>query len=97
MANSVIPKPPKTSNSDSKGRVVLGPKHANKMFQVTEQPDGNVLLEPVVTVHEREVWLFQNPEALAMVQQGIRESREGNTVYMGSFAHYADLDIDEED
>ena len=84
----------KTSNSDAKGRVVLGPRYANKMFRVSEQPDGNVLLEPVVTVHEREVWLFNNPEALQMVRQGIRESQEGKGTYVGSFADYADLDVD---
>ena len=86
----------KTSNADSKGRIVLGPNHANKMFRVSEQPDGNLLLEPVVVMHEREVWLFQNPEALAMVQQGIAESRAGKGKYLGSFAQYADLDIDDE-
>lgn len=87
----------KTSNSDAKGRVVLGPQHANKMFRVSEQPDGNLLLEPVVAVHEREVWFYRNPEVQAMVQEGIRQSRAGETVSLGSFAQYADLDIDDED
>lgn len=87
----------KTSNSDSKGRVVLGPQYANKMFRVSEQPDGNVLLEPVVTVHEREVWFYKNPEVQAMVQEGIRQSLAGETVSLGSFAQYADLDIDEDE
>jgi hypothetical protein len=87
----------KTSNSDAKGRVVLGPQFANKMFRVSEQADGNVLLEPVVTVHEREVWFYKNPEAQAMVQEGIRQSREGKGKYLGSFAEYANIDIDDED
>ena len=88
---------PKTSNADAKGRVVLGPKYANKLFRVSEQPDGNLLLEPIVTVHEREAWLFQNPEALAMVMQGIAESKAGKGKYLGSFAQYADIDIDADD
>lgn len=87
----------KTSNADAKGRVVLGPQHANKMFRVSEQPDGNLLLEPVVAVHEREVWFYRNPKAQAMVQEGIRQSRTGETVFLGSFAQYADLDIDDGD
>lgn len=87
----------KTSNADAKGRVVLGPKYANKMFRVSEQPDGNLLLEPVVAVHEREVWFYRNPEAQAMVQEGIRQSRAGETVSLGSFAQYADLDIDDDE
>lgn len=87
----------KTSNSDSKGRVVLGPKHANKLFRVTEEPDGNILLEPVVTIHEREIWLYRNPTAMAMVQKGIEESKAGKGKYLGSFAKYADIDIDEDE
>lgn len=87
----------KTSNADAKGRVVLGPQHANKMFRVSEQPDGNLLLEPVVAVHEREVWFYRNPEAQAMVQEGIRQSRAGETVSLGSFAQYADLDIEDDE
>jgi hypothetical protein len=85
----------RTSNSDAKGRVVLGPQHANKMFRLSELPDGNLLLEPVVAVHEREVWFYRNSEAQAMVLEGIRQSRARETVSLGSFAHYADLDIDE--
>lgn len=86
----------KTSKSDSKGRVVLGPQYANKMFRVSEQPDGNLLLEPVVTVHEREIWFYKNPEVQAMVQEGIRQSRESKGKYLGSFAAFATIDIDEE-
>jgi len=87
----------RTAQSDSKGRVALGRLFANKMFRVSEQPDGNVLLEPVVTVHEREAWFFQNPEVQAMVQEGIRQSREGKGQYLGSFAEHADADIDDDE
>jgi len=80
----------KTSRSDAKGRVVLGPRHANKMFVVSEQPDGNLLLEPVVFVHERETWLYRNPEAMAMVREGIQQSKAGKGKYLGSFAKYAE-------
>jgi len=87
----------KTSNSDAKGRVVLGAQHANKMFRISEQPDGNLLLEPVIAVHEREVWFYRNPEAQAMVQEGIRQSREGKGKDLGSFAEFADIEIEDED
>ena len=92
------PKPAsKTSSADAKGRVALGASHANKLFRVTEQNDGNLLLEPVVAVHEREVWFYRSPEAQAMVQEGIRQSRAGETVDLGSFAQYADLEEDPEE
>ena len=86
----------KTSNSDAKGRVVLGPQHANKMFRVSEQPDGNLLLEPLVAIHEREIWFYKNPEVQAMVQKGIRQSKAGRGKYLGSFAEFAEGDADED-
>jgi hypothetical protein len=85
----------RTSNSDSKGRIVLGSKHANRTYRVQELPDGNILLEPIVMVHEREAWLYRNPEALAAVLEGIEQSKRGETVDLGSFAQYADDEIDD--
>jgi len=77
--------------------VVLGAAQANKTFRITQQPNGNLLLEPVVVMHEREAWLFKNPKALAMVKKGMEQSRAGKTVYLGSFAKYADIEIDDDD
>lgn len=85
----------KTSNADAKGRVVLGPKHANKTFRVTEQPDGNLLLEPVMVVHEREAWFYRNSEVQSMVQEGIRQSRAGETVSLGSFIDHVGDEIED--
>ena len=67
------------------------------MFRISEQPDGNLLLEPVSAVHEREVWLYRNAPAQAMVVEGIQQSREGKGKSLGSFAQFANLEIDEED
>ncbi len=49
---------------------------------------------PATSGHEREKWLYNNPEALAAVQEGIRQSAAGETAPFGSFAQYADIDID---
>jgi hypothetical protein len=35
------------------------------------------------------MWLYENPQALASVKQGLRETAEGKVVYRGSFAKYA--------
>lgn len=83
---------PKLNSSDSKGRVALGTVNANKLWQVEEQPDGSILLTPMVAVPEREVWFYKNPEAQAMVQQGLEQSRAGETVYLGSYADGLDRD-----
>jgi len=48
-----------------------------------------------VSIPESERWLFENPEALAAVKQGLQESAERKGEYIGSFAQYADLEIDE--
>lgn len=77
---------PKLNSSDSKGRVALGTANANKLWQVEEQPDGSILLTPMVAVPEREVRFYKNPEAQAMVQQGSEQSQTGKTIYLGSFA-----------
>ena len=55
-------------------------------------------LEPIVPIPipERERWLFENPEALAAVKEGLKDSAEGKGEYIGSFSQYADLELDEE-
>jgi hypothetical protein len=35
------------------------------------------------------MWLYENPQALASVKQGLKESAEGKSVYRGSFAKHA--------
>ena len=37
-----------------------------------------------------EAWLYHNPKALDAVRKGLQDSAEGKTVYLGSFATYAD-------
>jgi hypothetical protein len=43
-----------------------------------------------VSIPAAEVWLYRNPEALAAVRKGLQDSAEGKTVYLGSFAAYAE-------
>ncbi|MBI1756887.1 MAG: hypothetical protein HYR64_07260 [Fimbriimonas ginsengisoli] len=81
--------------ADEQGKLSLGRRHSNRLFRVSEQPDGNLLLEPVVMVHEREAWLYRNPVAFEAVKRGIEESRAGLARPAGPFIQYAD-DEDEE-
>lgn len=46
-------------------------------------------------ISEREKWLYANPRAYAMVCEGIRQASQDELTYLGSFAEYADLDIDD--
>lgn len=87
MANT----PEITLRPDSKGRIALGALAKGvSSFRVHKEEGGRVVLEPFVEIPERERWLYKNPEALAMVEQGLRESAEGKTYYMGDFSQYAD-------
>ncbi len=80
-----------TVRPDSKGRIALGAfAKGVSSFRVHKEEGGRVVLEPFVEIPERERWLYKNPEALAMVEQGLRESAEGKTFYMGDFSQYAD-------
>jgi hypothetical protein len=80
-----------TLRPDSKGRIALGALAKGvSSFRVHQEAGGRLVLEPYAEIPAREAWLYKNPEALAMVEQGLRESAEGKTVRMGSFAQYLD-------
>jgi hypothetical protein len=81
---------------DSRGRISLGTEVKSKTYRVLANDLGQILLEPVVAVPEREAWLFQNPEALSAVRQGLQESAEGLGTSLGSFAEYAELSLEDE-
>ncbi|MFM1841271.1 MAG: hypothetical protein RLZZ490_2 [Cyanobacteriota bacterium] len=80
---------------DSRGRIYLGSEVASKLYRASTNDLGQILLEPVVTIPEREAWLFKNPEALSALKQGLQESAEGLTASLGSFAEYADLSVED--
>src|SRR5258707_11246926 len=79
---------------DAKKRVTLGKAltglEEDVRFDVYRKENGQILLDPQVSVPASEAWLYRNPEALATVRRGIREAAEGKTVSAGSFASYAD-------
>lgn len=73
---------------DSSGRIIIGKQYKDKQFAISLLPNGEILLSPVVVRHEREAWLFDNPEALASVERGLEQSAKGEGQYLGSFAQY---------
>ena len=82
-----------TVRPDAKGRIALGALAKGvSSFRVHQEKDGRVVLEPFTEVPAQEAWLYKKPEALAMVEQGLRESAEGKTIRMDSFAKYANED-----
>lgn len=61
---------------DSRGRLVLGPEYAGRTM-IVDIREGQILLTPAVVIPEQEVWLYRNKEALASVQRGLKQAREG--------------------
>ena len=54
---------------------------------------GQVLLDPVVTIPEQELWLWQNSSVLVTVQHDIEQVTKQEIHDLGSFAQYADLEV----
>ena len=75
---------------DAKKRLSLGGALAGgTAFNIYRNALGQLFLDPVKTIPASEAWLFDSPEALASVKQGLKESAEGKRVYRGSFAKHA--------
>jgi hypothetical protein len=68
------------AQSDARGRVTLGLIAKDKRFSVAFSQTGEILLTPVVTIPEREAWLYNNPAALAQVDRGIADAEAGRLV-----------------
>ena len=84
----------KVVRSDSRGRIPLGPKATDKDFRIEYGEDGAISLIPVVFVPEREAWLYENESAIAQVRAGLSDASAGRVREDGSFAHYADEEIE---
>ena len=80
-----------TVRPDAKGRITLGSLAKGiSSYRVHEEADGRLILEPFSEIPARERWVYENPEVLASLERGLKDSAEGRTAYLGSFAQYAD-------
>jgi len=80
---------------DAKGRINLGKlTQGISSFRARRTEDGNIILEPFTEIPAREKWLFDNKAALGAVKVGLEQAAAGQTRALGSFARYADEDID---
>lgn len=84
-----------TIRPDSKGRIALGRlARGVSSFQATLDADGRIILEPYAEIPAREKWLFENPSALTAVREGLEQSAQGKVRTRGSFAKFANEEID---
>jgi hypothetical protein len=65
---------------DKKARVSLPKAFADHLVIIEEIDETEVRIRMARAIPEREMWLFKNPTALAMVLKGIEEARAGNFV-----------------
>jgi hypothetical protein len=60
------------------------------MVIIDDSDPDHIIITPAVAIPEREAWLYENPEALRRVREGLRQAREG------CFAESPDLEADAE-
>jgi hypothetical protein len=68
-------------------------KNGDLRFQIHMNNAGQILLTPQA-IHPREAWFYRNPKAQATLRRAIRQAAEGKIHHIGSFAKYADDEID---
>jgi hypothetical protein len=79
VANNVKP--------DAKKRVVLPTNLVQKdvTYAIYYTKIGQIVLDPQVTIPASELWLFEDKDALALVDRGMAETE---SISLGSFARY---------
>ena len=66
-----------TKKTDSKGRLTLGERFANRTVIVEEIDETEVRISLARVVPEREMWLHDNRAASAAVRSGLTDAKEG--------------------
>jgi len=66
-----------TKTTDSKGRVTLGERFANRTVIVEEIDETEVRISLARVVPEREMWLHDNRAANTAVRRGLTDAKEG--------------------
>lgn len=73
-----------TVRPDPRGRLTLAkPKGSTAKVSKVDaykqliNEDGSILLIPVVEIPVRELWIHQNPEAMASLRRGIEQAERG--------------------
>jgi hypothetical protein len=66
-----------TKTTDSKGRISLGKRFANRTFIIEETGEMELRLQPARIIPEREAWLYDNKQAKASVLRGLEQAKTG--------------------
>ena len=66
-----------TKTADSKGRIALGARFANKTFIIKEVDETEFRIIAATVIPEREMWLHKNEAAMEAVQRGLQQASTG--------------------
>ena len=79
LKNTDFQKVAESVKPDAKKRIVLPKALALEgvTYHIYSNDIGQIVLDPQVTIPASEVWLFNNPDALASVRQGLSDTAEG--------------------
>ncbi len=72
---------------DSKNRITIGEKIVKLItaqtgadeFQIFYSEEGDILLRPMVSIPSKEAWIYQNPNVLKLIRQGLVEAKQEKT------------------
>jgi len=79
----------KTVRPDKKGRITLGKLlEGVSSVKVSVRDDGTITLEPNTEIPLRELWLYENAEALDQVKNGLTQAAEGSLNDLGTFSSF---------
>jgi hypothetical protein len=68
-----------TRTIDERNRLTVGEiLKGCKRIRLYRNNSGEILLQPIVEIPASELWLFQNPEAINEVREGLRDASQGN-------------------
>jgi hypothetical protein len=86
--------------ADSRGRLTIG-RHLKAQrgpaagYALYVNDAGQIMLDPVVEIPQREQWLYRNKLARKALEAGLISAATETPVDLGSFAKHADDDPDE--
>lgn len=75
---------------DPRGRLSLGRAGATpgRRYRVESTVDGVLRLTPVVSIPERELHLWRDPDLQRRILQGVEQANKGKTHDLGDFTQY---------
>ena len=83
--------------ADERARIAFGKAGVRRddRYAVAINADGEILLTPLVSIPKRELIVWENQLVREELAEGLRQSAAGEVMSLGSFAEFADDDIED--